>query len=126
MRIAVAGDAGWRLRVPGSRRLSVDAVLELFRLLGVAVGTFRQCQLSARDLMRIAVAGLASLGAKVPVNAAGETFGFLVMTGQTLNFRHFGGMWIVFDRPMAIRTCQNAVNARRMFRWVNGNALAAL
>ena len=126
MRIAVAGNTGWRLRIPGSRRLSMDALVEVFRLLGVATLTLRQRNLSARDLMPIAVAGLTGLIAKHPVYAAREMFGFLIMAGQTLNLRHFGGMRIVLDRPMAIRARENAVNARGMLAWVNGNALAAV
>src|SRR5215469_13834486 len=76
--------------------------------------------------MRIAVAGLTGLIAKHPVNAAGEMFGFLIMTGQTLNLRHFGGMRIVLDRPVAIGARQNAVNAGGMLLWVHGNAVAAV
>lgn len=126
MRIAVAGHAVWSLGIAGGRRLSMDALLQLFRFLGVALRTFRQCNLSAPDLMRVAVAGLASLLAKHPMNAAREMFGFLIVTRETLNFRHFGGMGIVFDRPMAVRARQNAVNAGRMPARVNGNLVAAV
>lgn len=126
MHRAVAGKTGRRVGIPGSGGLSVNAFLEFFDFVGMALGAFGRSHLSGRGyFVRIAMAGLTGCLAEGGVNAGGHMRTLVRVAGCALNLDHPGGMRIVLDSGVTVPTAESAVNAGRVLDGVNGDAFAA-
>jgi len=116
----MAGNAVRGVRVASGGRLSVDALPEFLHFIGVTLRALCRHRLGrGRDLVWIAVAGLASSVAERAVHAVGHMGGLVGVASRTLNLRHFGRVRVVLDCGVAVGAAQNTVEAGRMFRGIN-------
>ena len=100
---SVAGETVRCVRIAGRSRLSMDALLELLHLIGMALRALRRRQLRrGRNFVVIAVAGLAGYVAEHAVNAIGQVRSFIRVARCALNLDHFRGVRKVLDCRVAI------------------------
>lgn len=102
---AVARHALRRIRVARRSGLPVNALLEAFYFIGMALHALGWSQAGSRCyLMHVAVARLASFLAQGRVNTGRHVRGFIFVASRTLNFGYLGRMRKILDLRVAIRT----------------------
>lgn len=107
--------------------MSVNALLEVFHFIGVAGRAFGGREIGGRGyLVHVAVARLASFLAQGRVNTVRHARSFIFVASRTLDLGYFGGMRKVFDGGVAIGARQNAMDAGRVFRGIDGDDLAGI
>src|ERR1700730_17490173 len=126
MHRAMAGHAVWGIRIAGRGGLPVDALVKLFRFVGVTLRALCRSQPGCSGyFVYIAVTGLA-VDIDRAMNAGLRVGSLIGMASRALDFWPVGGMREVLDRGVAVGTAQDSMLAGRMASGTNGNAPAAV
>jgi hypothetical protein len=122
----VAGETIRRVLVARCRRFPVNALLEIFHFVGVALRTLYWSRLTCSHyFVRIAVAGLASAYADRTMDAPRHMGRFFAVTGRALHLGYFVRMGKILDGRVAVGAAQNAVDTGRMFGRIDRDTLAS-